>query len=353
LGSLRVALCATNLGSTPIGGGETFVVGLANALAERDDVRCGVVIPKAGAKRLRTVLSPEVQRIEIAEWRGWRRVLADYVGIDAIVHDFEPDVVHYPHEWCPRSRYPTVLTIQNVWWMHPQGDRYSVRGQGLRMLTRHTQQRASAIGAVSGTARDLWCALTGREKSAVTVIPEGVDLLDRGEADRRSEDNEFILAIAGETRHKNLELARRAFLQVRAAAPDVRLLVAGVCRPDEPGIRHLGWVERRELLELMAAARLVLYISGIESFGLPAFEALAMGTRCVVLEGTPMSEELSGLVIAVAPEESQIANATLRGMAAGPLNESIRSQVRRRYSWHACAAAWHRTYQKAVGELPS
>lgn len=77
----------------------------------------------------------------------------------------------------------------------------------------------------------------------------------------------------------------------------------------------LGKPPRRELLALMAGAKLYIGLSKYDPVGLPAAEAQAAGARLVLLD-TPMHRELWSGVADLVHDAESLANAIRRGAAA-------------------------------------
>jgi alpha-1,3-rhamnosyl/mannosyltransferase len=104
--------------------------------------------------------------------------------------------------------------------------------------------------------------------------------------------------------HKNHATLIDAMVQVRRAVPDVVLVLTGgaglaaddvaariaEADPDGSFIRHLGRIEERELMGLLADADLVAFPSRYEGFGLPVLEAMHGGTPVVAADSTCLPE---------------------------------------------------------------
>ncbi len=92
----------------------------------------------------------------------------------------------------------------------------------------------------------------------------------------------------------------------------VRLVMVGVDKYPEKldftGIEHYDRVSDEKLEELYQNARLFVYVSDTEAFGLPPLEALARGVRPVVAD-TDISHELFG-------EDAVYATLSVDGIAA-------------------------------------
>ncbi|MCI1749036.1 MAG: glycosyltransferase family 4 protein [Acidipropionibacterium sp.] len=104
---------------------------------------------------------------------------------------------------------------------------------------------------------------------------------------------DFALYVGSMLPHKNVSTIVRAF-QERSSKDDgtpSELLLVGpnyagevdeVMNGSGPRVRHLGFVSDDELNELYRKARVLLFPSIFEGFGLPLVEAVAAGTPCIV-----------------------------------------------------------------------
>lgn len=349
---MKLLLIATNLREHSIGGGETFTLGLANALARRDDVTCQLVLGRRAAARVASLLSSRVEIIKTADRSGPARLIRDYFVLDHLVGSCSPDVVHYPHEWIPPLRYPTVATVQNVLWLTngraPLGPRFKspinrIEGLTHRRLIRSTARRAAAVTAVSRIAADLWCATTGVDRQRLDVIAEGVDLPPL----QSPNDHRYYLAVTGHSPHKNCRLLLDAYEKLCDDRP-IPLWVAGIDGQSDERIRYLGWVNRPDLLGLMARAAATVYLSSVESFGLPAVESLCMGTRALVLRGTAMEEWLGDAVLSVEENTESVCDGLRRIVTAGRVGASELAAIRQRFAWDAIAQQYVDVYRRAL-----
>lgn len=115
---------------------------------------------------------------------------------------------------------------------------------------------------------------------------------------------------------------------------DVRLVMIGIDKYPEKldftGIEHYDRVSDEKLEELYKNARLFVYVSDTEAFGLPPLEALAHGVRPIVADA-PVSHELLGdNAIYTQPDVDSIANAIQNGLSMPPLPGPVV-----RFTWRA------------------
>lgn len=131
----------------------------------------------------------------------------------------------------------------------------------------------------------------------VWLVPPAVDgrFFDQGpvEGHRRP----YVLHVGGATRRKGVDALAAAWPAIRAAEPELELVMVGPPHPTgragligEPGVVWRGQVDNKELPSLMAGAGAVVVPSTYEGFGMPVAEAMAVGTPVVVIAGTAPAE---------------------------------------------------------------
>jgi glycosyltransferase involved in cell wall biosynthesis len=100
----------------------------------------------------------------------------------------------------------------------------------------------------------------------------------------------YIVVVGTTNARKNLLRMLEAFALVANAQSDLDLVVVGAVDADEPAIREaverlgvaarvhrLGYVSDHELAGIVAAARLLVFPSLYEGFGMPVVEAMSVG----------------------------------------------------------------------------
>ena len=217
------------------------------------------------------------------------------------------DVLHSTDFIAPRGRYKKVITIHDLYFMeHPEvmspaGARYY--GQvGL------SSQRADRIIAVSNyTRREILRLLPGVPEQKVSTIYEGAEDPQRPASDLQPQNamvqwpTENLKAKIQNTRYalfvgtfeprKNLPTLLRALKELPV---DVKLVIVGergwgnqklTKLVDELGVKDrvifAGRLTDSELDAAYRAARLLVFPSLSEGFGLPVLEAMARGTPVV------------------------------------------------------------------------
>jgi alpha-1,3-rhamnosyl/mannosyltransferase len=190
----------------------------------------------------------------------------------------------------------------------------------------------------------------------------GVALESHGQQPRQ-----YLLCIGTLEPRKNLQLAIDSYLALpEALRRRYPLLIAGM-----PGWRHaqlrgslqralasgqvrlLGYQHDDALAELLAGARLLLFPSLYEGFGLPVLEAMASGTPVVLSRRAALPEVAGGAGVYVDPEDVQGCTSTLRHLLEDEAHwQACRSAGLARaqeFSWTRCAQITANTYRELVG----
>lgn len=211
------------------------------------------------------------------------------------------------------------------------------------------------------------------------VIPNGVDASrfaaaagpDAAPARDRwtSELGDYVLALGGiEPRKGSIDLLE-GFTRLRASHPDLRLVFGGGetlfdyrdyraafdARAAELGIvpTVLGTVDDDALPSLVAAARVLGFVSTKEGFGLAAMEALAAGTT-VVARDLPVIREVFGDAVLYASTPEEIAFRIGSALtASGDVDRDAGRRLARAHTWDAAARAHEAFYRDVIGQTSS
>ena len=145
----------------------------------------------------------------------------------------------------------------------------------------------------------------------------------------------FILSVAHQHRHKNVETLVRAFAELASSVADVRLVLVGVASPGvqaivaelpDPIRRRIvltGFISDGDLGHLYRGMALFALPSRYEGFGMPAVEALAHDRPVVVADAGALREVTQDMASYVpdGASASQWASALREGLGkrgAGP-----------------------------------
>ncbi|GAA3651967.1 MSMEG_0565 family glycosyltransferase [Microbacterium marinilacus] len=199
------------------------------------------------------------------------------------------------------------------------------------------------------------------ERFAAAAGPEGAAAREAW----RARLGDYVLALGGiEPRKGSIDLLE-AFAVLRRSRPGARLVFGGgetlfdyrpyrerfEQRAVELGIEPevLGTIADADLPSLVAAARVLGFVSTKEGFGLAAMEALAAGVP-VVARDLPVTREVFGRAVAYAADVAGIAEAlrsALDGRAGDP---SAGRRLAESHTWDSAAERHERFYRAVLQE---
>ena len=199
---------------------------------------------------------------------------------------------------------------------------------------------------------------TSLPDSKITVTPLGYDssVFFPAVTTYRPLPYPYLLHIGQAYPHKNLARLLKAFAQIEARYPDLRLVLAG-----KPHHRHtkylkqlahslkifekmvlLDYVPYKDLPDLYRSASAFVYPSLWEGFGIPVLEAWACGTPVITSKGTPMEEIVGTAGIIVDPMSIMEIAEAIQFVMEKPRKDAISNQLYDQrlasYSWDLCAA---------------
>jgi glycosyltransferase involved in cell wall biosynthesis len=293
----------------------------------------------------------------------------------------EFDLYHSPADLVPLAlRCPWVVTIHDLMWL--EAPRLASAFLPVRMANgiwytaniRRAIAGAERVIAISDATRDAIVRVFPRWTDKVRVIHHGLDRERYSmatEAPRRLLDDivppgqSFSLIVGQGSPYKNHARMVRAFLRAMQGRSDHRLvLVRRFNRVDAEMSQVLATPEAKRLVvavshvsdDVLAAlyrhARMLLFVSLYEGFGLPALEAMAMGVP-VLASTAPAVEEItaSGALHANPHDEADIARNIRRLCEDDALRARLIAAGQQRaqdFSWDETARATLEVYREAA-----
>ncbi len=332
--------------------------------------------PRLGARLLligsRLAQPPGVRRTAGDRLRTLGRDLGWHqVGVTLAARRAGAGLLHLPAGFGPvRAGLPTVVTIHDLLpFRFPRSFRTWHRTY-TRIVLPRVARAARAVITVSDASRRDVVELLGVAEDRVTVVPNGVDPVfapvppesDAAQDARRrlGLPGDFVLAVGAIEPRKNLARLLRAIraLRSRPATADIRLIHAGPeawLSDDLPGlvreldlsdtVRFLGYVSAGDLATLFSLARVFVYPSLGEGFGIPVVEAMACGCPVVTSNVSSLPEVAGGAAALVDPASvEEIAD------AVGALwrDEARRRDLAARGRVRAAAFTWERTARETA-----
>lgn len=282
-------------------------------------------------------------------------------------------VYHSPYYLMPyRPGVPTVVTLHDViplqypcWFTLSQRLVYGV-------ATRLAARAARLVIAVSAAAADHISRLLPIPAERMLVIPEAADPAFRAQSEATVEALRqrlrlpwpYALYIGSNKPHKNLVRLVEAWGRLRQTA--VALVIAGAWDrrfPEarqrvtmlnlEPSVRFIGPVAEADLPALYSGARLFVFPSECEGFGLPVIEAMACGVPVACSTAPSLLEVTGDAALRFAPQDVEAMAAAMRSLLT---DAELRADLSRRgleraaqFSWEATARLTLAAYRRAIG----
>jgi glycosyltransferase involved in cell wall biosynthesis len=240
----------------------------------------------------------------------------------------------------------------------------------------HSVRGARRVIAISNATADAIRRVFPGHAGKVSVIHHGLDraryatslVLPRASLDRYlARGLRYSLIVGQGSPYKNHPAMVRAFVEAMGDRDDHKLvLVRRFSRVDREMLELLGrpevaskvvvlpFVPAEDLLALMGHARILLFVSHVEGFGLPPLEAFALGTP-VLGSTAPAVVEVTGdaALHAVATDHRDMVD-KIRRLED---DEALRTELVRRgaervkaFSWDRCARATFDLYRAAIDD---
>lgn len=382
LKGLSVVIDARILAAGPMTGTQLHVLELIAAVARTGDARVRALVPP----QLSPYASEVLQTLENLEQVE--------VGHHARRGSVERgDVVHRPFQVSSADDLSLlmalgerlVITHQDlIGYRNPSYSRSFEQWDDYRRLTRRALAIADRALFFSAHARDDAIAEDLIEPHRASVVHIGVDhvlgqiertpVAPRGAA-RIPDDAQLIVCIGTDFRHKNRLFALRmldelqqrhgwegrlAFIGPRvergSSAPDEDELLVMQPRLGDAVIDFAA-VDEREKAWLMDRARLVLYPTVYEGFGLVPFEAADHGVPCLWARGTSLSEVLPDEAAGIVPWDpvpsAEHAFELLSGEPARKRNVKAIRSAAAKLTWDATASRLVEIYNHVCDEPPA
>ena len=285
----------------------------------------------------------------------------------AYSRSFPFDLYHEPNFVPLPTALPTVITVHDLsvlkfpeW--HPADRVRQHEAHFLKGL-----RRAEHVIVVSEAVRREMIAELNFPADRVTTVHNGIgpqfarpSPVEIGSA-RRSLGlpEKFFLCVGTVEPRKNLGTVIRAFIDlpatVRAACPLIlagpwgwraeadRELFEGPGRA--AGARHLGYVPAAQLPTLYGAARVLLYPSHYEGFGLPAIEMLACGGAVLASTAAALKEVMGPIGQLLEPLDISAWREAMRLVAT---DDNYLAELKRGGLGHARQFNWARAARETI-----
>ena len=270
------------------------------------------------------------------------------------IHADRPDVFFAPAYTAPLATdVPLAVTIHDISFVaHPEWFRAG-EGTRRRWLTRRAAHKASVIFTDSEFSRREIESYLRVERSRLRVIPPGVT--PRATSSSTDARDPLVLFVGSIFNRRRVPDLIAAFAQSTRDIPQARLAIVGDDRTwpkqDLAAAAHqhgvaartdfMRYVPDEVLSDLYRRARVFVFLSEYEGFGLTPLEALAAGAPVVMLD-TPVAREVcADAAVFVRRDDIPAAAAAIRRLLTEPASAqpllARASAVLARFSWQQAA----------------
>jgi len=304
--------------------------------------------------------------------------LQGFRGFRAAVQRLECDLVHVPNLFfVPRAlpcRY--VMTVHDMVEHMSRPREQSGFWRSLRwQLTRRVLEGAERILAVSNFTKSEIERLFGIPNTRIEVVYNAIDdRFLRGHASAADREliakryqvtYPFLLYAGSISPHKNVARMIEAFsalkteLEKEQTYPDLKLIIIGDDLSGNPDLRRtvvrsgvqndvrfLGFVPIEVLRIFYDEARVFVFPSLYEGFGLPPLEAMAHGTPVVTSNVSSLPEVVGKAAVLVNPENVFEIMRALHRVLTDP---ALRERMKERGYEQAGKFSWEKSVRRILG----
>jgi glycosyltransferase involved in cell wall biosynthesis len=378
--TMRLAINGWFWHSPATGSGQT-VRYLVPALVEQDPRLEIALIAPDGEKRPPDDLPDRVQWVPAAVHSGaLGKLWFEQVTFPRLCRRLRAEVAHVPYFASPlEPSVPTVVTVHDLIPMVLPAYRGGPLVRFYTALVAAAAGRARLVLADSEASRRDILARLGVAAARVRVIylAPAPHYRPVSDADRLAEvrhryelPEAFALWLSGFDVRKNAAAVLHAYTWVsEALRGELPLVMAGALpvkdTPFFPNPRRMvaelgiqaavcfpGWIDEADKPALYSAARLFVYPSRYEGFGLPILEAMACGTPVVTSTAASLPELAGTAAFQIDPDDTrQLAAAIVALGIQDDLHQQLREEGLERaarFTWKKTAAETLAAYRAAL-----
>jgi glycosyltransferase involved in cell wall biosynthesis len=337
--ALKVLLDARMIGKTGVG---TYIRNLLEAYAGRPgELAVYAVINRSDSRYVRSGsnVSPIVIPRSVPVYSPLEQVVLPYY-----CRKVRPDLVHFANFNCPffcPSTY--VVTIHDlIYYLYPEACPNRLGHLYAKAVLKSSAKKARLVITDSNASKKDIVANLGVPGEKVRVIHIGISERyrpvpdPRGVLEKYNLPSRYILYVGNHEPRKNLSGLIKAYAASGSSAR-LPLVIAGKKDPRRSQTYELisklslgdrvvlsGYIPTEDLPALYTAARLFVFPSFYEGFGLPPLEAMACGTPVVCSSAASLPEIVGDAAITVDPEDTKsLAAAMDRVLADDGLAEEL------------------------------
>ena len=266
----------------------------------------------------------------------------------------EADVLWGPHGTIPIAlRIPAVVTLHDFSSITMPARHLLRVIASFNLFISESLERARRIAAVSRSVADEAIRWFGVPRRLIEIVPNGVDEFfcpspqpspeGEGGPKGRVRGDDYILFVGTLEPRKGIDDLIAVWQSLPKPRP--RLILCGergwrVRVPE--GVEITGWVDRERLRSLYQRAKIFVYPSRYEGFGIPPLEAMACGAAVIATRTGAIPDYADGAAILIDPGDRK---ALREGIVRLLADEPLRHDLRERGIERAKAHPWDRSAQ--------
>ncbi len=357
-------------------GAGVYIKELIRALTQMDRTNRYFVFAQPAHLQDMDISYSHVQKIPLEFSSIPKRLLWEQTGLPALASSLHLDLLHSPHYTMPlRCPCKRIVTFHDMTFITMPEVHGRFKRIFFRNMMKHSGSHADRLLADSESTRQDMHRILGIDLQRIDTAPLAADDAYRPLAAAETEAHcavhsltpgRFLLFVGVLEPRKNVPALVRAYASVHKKHPDIPLVIAGKkgWMYDEifaavqqlgltESVRFLGYIPREEQIGLYNGARLFVYPSQYEGFGLPVLEALQCGAPVLTSNLSSMPEVAGDAALLVSPQdEAGLANAMLQVLEDDHLAAQMKErglERARQFSWQRCAELTLQAYETAAG----
>jgi glycosyltransferase involved in cell wall biosynthesis len=275
--------------------------------------------------------------------------------------------------WAPHYNIPVLLSKRLAVTIHdvchiavPEPGNGALRRTYAQFMLGSVRRRARVILFDSEFSQSEMRRLVGDPAGAFTVAHLAVDddwFAARERFPDRPMPEPYLLYVGNIKRHKNVPMLLRAFRDIQDRIPHTLVLIGrsvglrgdpevdSAARDSGPRVVFAGELPTEQVQRYVAHADACVTASLYEGFGLPALEAMAAGSPCLVSSAGSLPEICGNAAIYCDPRDrASIAGRMYDIATDASLRQRLVARGReraRQFSWDRCAAATAQLLERA------
>ncbi|MFH1598439.1 MAG: glycosyltransferase family 1 protein [Patescibacteria group bacterium] len=318
----------------------------------------------------------EVKYFPFSEYKKFLPFSYSHMLISAFISRAKLDIYHSPANVIPYTYSgPSVITVHDLAiYKHPE---WFPRGQkfSTRLLVPKSLHKAKRIIAVSQATKKDIIKLFKIPAHKIDVIYEGVfrekpKVGFQAVKKKHGLADDYILFLGTIEPRKNLIGLVHAYAELikNKRFSKYQLVIAGAKgwkegevfktirkMKLEDRVLYLGYVAHQDKLSLISNAKVFIFPSYYEGFGLPILEAMELGAPVITSNVSSIPEVTNHSAVHINPtKEKEIVQALAKVLGSAVVRRKLRAagiNKAKQFSWQKCAQQTGAVYRKVYQEI--